>query len=89
MVLAGDLTKEKRGRYALAKDPLYPCQESQVVRSDYDAIEKNSVLKPPEPDSTKDGCQVVRNDAPQPDNLTDLTGGLRGDPEVFNPEAWS
>jgi hypothetical protein len=78
MVMAGDLRKEARGLYHIKSDPLTPCQESQVVRSGCEALEKNSVLKPPKPDSTGDGCQVVRNSASQPDNLTDLTGVERG-----------
>ena len=92
MVVAGDLSKEARGLYHIKSDPLTPCQESQVVRSGCEALEKNSVLKPPKPDSTGNGCQVVRNSASQPDNLTDLTPPPRAngrDPDDYDPYAWA
>ena len=92
MVRSGDLKKDGRGSYNLIVDPLTPCQESQNVRSDSEPTETKRVSKLSESDSPGGGCQVVRNNAPQSDNLTVLTPPPRpkgADPDVYDPEAWS
>ncbi len=78
MVRAGDLKKDGRGTYSRPLDPLHPSQKSQNVRTGGEAFEKKEVSKLPKSDSTGGGCQVVRNNAPQSDNLTDLTGVEEG-----------
>ncbi len=77
MVRSGDLKNDGRGTYSRPSDPLPPCQESQVVRTDSEVFENKGVSKASESDSRPQGCQVVRNNARQSDNLTLLTPPLR------------